>query len=75
MTGKNLKPSYCSGGGKKQLQGGMIANAGKCLKFELVKIKPRKISGIRPGFPGTARQGRCAVNLAIFFVNDKPQNT
>jgi hypothetical protein len=40
---------------------GIEANAGKSLK-----IKPREISGIRPGF---------AVNLAKFFLNEKPQNT
>jgi molybdopterin biosynthesis enzyme len=38
------------------------ANAGKILK-----IKPRKISGIRLGFPGTTRQGRCAVQF-IFYM-------
>jgi hypothetical protein len=42
---------------------------------ERMKIKPGKITGIRPGFPGTARQGRCAVKSVQFFFRNKPQNT
>jgi hypothetical protein len=35
-------------------------------QLEQLKIKPRKTTGIRPGF---------AVKLAQIFLSDKPQNT
>jgi hypothetical protein len=53
----------------------MIPSSGLSECRKVAKNNSAENFDIRPGFPGTARQGRCAVKPADFILSNKPQNT